>query len=205
MTDDQSSKSESSASPAKRARRSRRGGRGRRRKPTAVSPQTATGPQSIAEESPVTSTAEFTDEREAADAPMPDSPIDEARREAADESIVEQHEPYEPAREPAPRLQPERRERHDFKPAQPAAIADAIEEVNHIIVSLRQVLDEMEEILETLELAEVQKTADEREIQSLHIALRQFERRGGEREPRQEHLGHHSHTPQRHDPRRGRR
>jgi hypothetical protein len=36
----------------------------------------------------------------------------------------------------------------------------------------------MEEILETLEVAEAQKTADEREIVSLRQALRQFDRGG---------------------------
>jgi hypothetical protein len=39
------------------------------------------------------------------------------------------------------------------------------------------VLDQMEEVLETLELAEIQKNADEREIQSLRQMLRQMDRR----------------------------
>jgi hypothetical protein len=63
-------------------------------------------------------------------------------------------------------------------------VTEAIEEVSRIITSLRQVLDTMEEILETLELAEIQKTADEREIRSLREALRQFDRRAPE--PRRE-------------------
>jgi hypothetical protein len=101
-------------------------------------------------------------------------------------------EPVEeqPAPVYAPRAEPP--ERRDFKPASPAAVTEAIDEVNIIITSLKQVLDTMEEILETLELAEVQKTADEREIQSLRNALRNIDRRipeprreGRERENRE--------------------
>lgn len=56
------------------------------------------------------------------------------------------------------------------------AITDAIEQVNRIIEELKHSLDEMEEVLETLELAERQKIDDEREIQSLQRALRQLHR-----------------------------
>ena len=56
------------------------------------------------------------------------------------------------------------------------AIQKAIEEVNHIIAALRTTLDEMEEVLETLELAERQKDADEQEIESLRRALRSLHR-----------------------------
>jgi predicted RNase H-like nuclease (RuvC/YqgF family) len=56
------------------------------------------------------------------------------------------------------------------------AITDAIEQVNRIIEELKHSLDEMEEVLETLELAERQKIDDEREIQNLQRALRQMHR-----------------------------
>lgn len=117
-------------------------------------------------------------------------------REGEPAELQERYEPEhrQPARHPI--------ERRDFRPASPAAVAEAIAEVNQIIASLKQVLDQMEEVLETLELAEVQKSADEREIQSLRNALRQFERRGGG-EPRPEQQGQHGHS-QRHDSRRGR-
>ena len=132
---------------------------------------------------------------------MADSPIEEARHEAAEEFVREREEEREHAPDHPERSYPERAERRDFKPAPPAAIADAITEVNQIITSLKQVLDQMEEVLETLELAEVQKNVDEREIESLRYALRQVERRGGE--PRYEQ---HSQPPSaRHEPRRGRR
>lgn len=68
-------------------------------------------------------------------------------------------------------------QRHQPEAAhQPPAISDAIEQVNRIIEELKHSLDEMEEVLETLELAERQKIDDEREIQSLQRALRQLHR-----------------------------
>jgi hypothetical protein len=56
------------------------------------------------------------------------------------------------------------------------AVQEAIEQVNHIIETLRSTLSEMEEVLETLELAERQKNADEQEIETLHRGLRQLHR-----------------------------
>jgi hypothetical protein len=64
------------------------------------------------------------------------------------------------------------------------AITDAIEQVNRIIEELKHSLDEMEEVLETLELAERQKIDDEREIQNLQRALRHLHQRPRENEPR---------------------
>jgi len=60
--------------------------------------------------------------------------------------------------------------------ASSSGIQGAIEEVNQIIQNLREVLDEMDGVLETPELAERQKNADEREIESLRRALRQVHR-----------------------------
>jgi len=62
------------------------------------------------------------------------------------------------------------------QPAAPANVRGAIDEVNHVIEKLRESLDDMEEVLETLELAERQKDADEHEIDSLRRALRQVNR-----------------------------
>lgn len=135
-----------------------------------------------------------------AEAPLPDSPVEESRRETAETHASEEREPreeYHP--EPVARAP-----RRDFRPASPAAVTEAIEEVNRIMTSLRQVLDTMEEILETLELAEAQKTADEREIQSLRSALRQLDRRGAE--PRREAQEPSAHPQPSREPRRqGRR
>jgi predicted RNase H-like nuclease (RuvC/YqgF family) len=80
--------------------------------------------------------------------------------------------PIEPPREkfrPAPRA---------AKP-EGSAINRAVNEVTEIVESLRQALEQMEEVLELVELAERQKITDEREIESLLHALRQFQSRGG--------------------------
>lgn len=57
-----------------------------------------------------------------------------------------------------------------------SAIEQALAQVNEIVELLRRALDEMEEVLETVELAERQKIEDEREIESLRRALRQLHR-----------------------------
>ncbi len=75
----------------------------------------------------------------------------------------------------------------DFHPASPAAVATAIEDVNHIIETLHATLNDMEEVLETLELAERQKTADEQEIETLRRGLRHLHR---PREGEQSHSRH---------------
>jgi predicted RNase H-like nuclease (RuvC/YqgF family) len=66
------------------------------------------------------------------------------------------------------------------------AVQQAIEEVNQIIETLRGTLDDMEAVLETLELAERQKTADEQEIETLRRGLRHLHRprEGGQQPPR---------------------
>ncbi len=209
--EEEPSRADAPTSPAKRpARRSRRGGRGRRRP---AAPRT----DELAHQSTATDEAgEISSSREplTADAPLPDSEIEEARREAADEPVAEEESTRREYREPTapePEMEPShdeplpfRAERRDFQPASPASVTEAIDEVNRIMTSLRQVLDTMEEILETLELAEVQKTADEREIQSLRNALRSMDRRASE--PRREIQDPQAPREQGRDPRRhGRR
>lgn len=79
---------------------------------------------------------------------------------------------------------PPRAFRAPAHPAAPASVQEAIAEVNRIIEQLKESLDDMEEVLETLELAERQKTADEREIETLRRSLRHMHR------PREEGRGH---------------
>jgi hypothetical protein len=62
------------------------------------------------------------------------------------------------------------------RPQTPMAVQQAIEEVNQIIETLRGTLDDMDAVLETLELAERQKIADEQEIETLRRGLRQLHR-----------------------------
>ena len=57
-----------------------------------------------------------------------------------------------------------------------SALQKAIDEVNQIVVTLRGALDDMEEVFETLEVAERQKNADEEEIETLRRALRGLKR-----------------------------
>jgi predicted RNase H-like HicB family nuclease len=59
-----------------------------------------------------------------------------------------------------------------------SAISQAVNEVLQVVESLKQALDQMEEVLELVEHAERQKITDEREIESLLRALRQFQSRG---------------------------
>jgi len=86
-----------------------------------------------------------------------------------------------PAEQEAPLAPPRER-----RPATPAAVQGAIEEVTQIIETLRATLDDMEGVLETLELAERQKNADEQEIETLRRSLRQLHRprEGGQHPPR---------------------
>ena len=108
-------------------------------------------------------------------APQPPSSPEEAgepTQPGAEPAPVERETPPSPIREP--------------RPAEPMAVTEAIEEVNHIIETLRSTLNEMEDVLETLELAERQKTADEQEIETLRRGLRQLHRprEGGQHPPR---------------------
>ena len=61
------------------------------------------------------------------------------------------------------------------------AISRATAEVMEIIESLKQALDQMDEVLELVEVAERQKVADEREMESLRRALRRIHQPRGER------------------------
>jgi methyl-accepting chemotaxis protein len=58
-----------------------------------------------------------------------------------------------------------------------SAISQAIDEVMDIIAALKKTVDQMEEVLELVELAERQKLEDEREIESLRRAMRQIHQR----------------------------
>jgi len=91
--------------------------------------------------------------------------------------------PLEISAQPAERLAPE-------SAAPGSAIRQAVDEVMRIVDSLRHALDQMEEVLELVELAERQKVSDEREIESLRRALRQLQRPRGSRPPDDE--GHPS-------------
>ncbi|MCW5555212.1 MAG: hypothetical protein KIS67_24000 [Verrucomicrobiae bacterium] len=65
--------------------------------------------------------------------------------------------------------------------SQTSAISQALDEVSQVVEALRKALDQMEEALELVELAERQKLADEQELDSLRRALRQLQRPRGQR------------------------
>ncbi len=83
-----------------------------------------------------------------------------------------------------------------------ASVGEAVIELQRAITMLKNALDKMEEVLETLEDAELQKQGDEREIEKLRETIRQLNRpregfgtrdrdrdRDRDREPRPMHRG----------------
>jgi len=68
-----------------------------------------------------------------------------------------------------------------------SAIGQVVSEVTQIVESLREALNQMEDVLELVELAERQKLTDEREIDSLRRLLRQLQQPRGGRGERREH------------------
>jgi hypothetical protein len=160
-------------------RRSRRGGRrhARRRGPRPdVAPADAPA-ASLPPEEPVATAAPIDEPAAAEDADAGESVEAVEFAESTEQFHAREPDPSrpEPARpEPPPQREPE-----------PFAVSKAIDQVNYIIEDLKKVLGEMEELLETLELAERQKIDDERELESLQRALRRLHH------PREG--GHHRH------------
>ena len=121
--------------------------------------------------------------------PAPSVPVVEqpAPAESLSPQVIPPGSPPELPARPAP-------PRQKFQPAVPApraaepegsAISQAVGEVTQVVESLREALNQMEEALELVELAERQKITDEREIDSLRRLLRQLQQpRGGRGERR---------------------
>ena len=83
--------------------------------------------------------------------------------------------PVEPAAAPAVQAAPVEAASQE-RASQEPAISQALAEVMDVVESLKRAVEQMEEALELVELAERQKIADEREIESLRRALRQLQR-----------------------------
>ena len=92
----------------------------------------------------------------------------------------------EPARRPERPARPEQRRSDpphskpwvkpaDFRPAETSAISQAVTHATEIAESLKHTIDQLDEILELVEVAERQKLADEREIDDLRRALRRIQ------------------------------
>lgn len=156
--------------------------------------------------------------------PHPEAPADFASHEAEPletteaESAPESHpepepepvraaapsrESRDPRREPRPERRPEPpRQKQwvkpaDFRPAAPTAITQAVEHATFIAEALKELHDQMDEILELVELAERQKLADERELDELRRALRRIQPQRRDPQP-----PHHQPQQQRQQPRR---
>jgi hypothetical protein len=149
------------ARPRRRSGRGHRGGRGRRRGPRSETEREAQAPVQGSEELRGA-------QAEHAEATAQQEP--EAGFEHEPETATELAEPVARPRQPAGQ----------------ASVQKAIDQVNEIQQTLRESLDQMEEVLELLEAFERQGDADEREIENLRRALRQLQRPrdGGHHGPR---------------------
>lgn len=194
-------------SPAARPgtrRRGRRGGRGRRKpfaprpgedapaSETQDSPTPANAPAEAATAAPTPATTEVSAiepstkpapvERQAQRPSRPERPAREPQSGPAipPRRPLEQRPPLvervQRLTERVARVEPEHRV---------SAIHQAIDEVMAVVEVLKRSVDQMEEVLELVEVAERQKLADEREIENLRRALRQFSDRTPDR-PREQ-------------------
>ena len=134
--------------------------------------------------------------------PHPEAPADFASHETVPEEaheaepVAETTQAPEPARAPEPPREPPRDRRPenrrpdrrpeppaqrqwakpaDFRPAETTAISEAVAHATEIAESLKQMIDQLDEVLELVEVAERQKLADEREIEELRRALRRIQ------------------------------
>jgi hypothetical protein len=87
-----------------------------------------------------------------------------------------------PIEQPEEKSRPAPREEAPVRPHQPArrleagsAIGKAVEEVQRIVASLEDALEQMEEVLKLVETADRQKIGDEQEIDSLRRQLRRIQ------------------------------
>ncbi len=107
-------------------------------------------------------------------------PVSEPERSVPPERLREQPlRPRQPERQPERRPEPQRPKPWvkpaDFRPAETSAISQAVEHATHIAEALKSLLDELDEVLELVEVADRQKLADEREIDELRRALRRIQ------------------------------
>ncbi len=177
-------------------RRGRRGGRSRTRTPRPAVEKSAAPAGEIP---PAPEPAEETAVHAAIAEPEADTSGDFREphpEETADAAPPEEisSAPAEPAAEISPAPETERRAEHrpehrrppppqpkpwtkpaDFRPAEISAISQAVAHATEIAESLKHTIDQLDEILELVELAERQKLADEREIEELRRALRRIQ------------------------------
>jgi hypothetical protein len=114
-------------------------------------------------------------------------------------SAPEPEPPRRQERERQPEPPPRRKQwvrPQDFRPAASSAVAAAVEHATFIAEALKELHDQMDEVLELVEVAERQKIADERELEDLRRALRRIQ------PPRQQPQQFQRPQPRRDEPRR---
>jgi hypothetical protein len=144
--------------PGRRSGRGHRG-RGRRRRSRAPRPEQASSTEPASSAQPESVSPDTGASGESGARAEESLPFAEPKTTHASESLL-----------PAPA---------HARPAQPASKASiqaAIDQVNDIIRALKESLEQMDEVLESLEYFERQGDADEREIESLRRTLRQLQR-----------------------------
>jgi hypothetical protein len=139
-------------------------------------PEEPSGPEGetfSATESTAEAGPEITPERgtEPEFAPPREQPLRSERRERPQQP----REYREPPRRPEPARPQQFSRPADFRPADASAIHQAVLHATEIAESLKHTIDQLDEILELVELAERQKLADERELDELRRALRRIQ------------------------------
>jgi hypothetical protein len=174
-------------------RRGRRGGRGRGRGPRRTAAGTAAAesaaPAPIESEIPAAPSGETTGSEPVA--PVGEQPAQaESPAQSVESPIRLQEMPVRPAPS-KPKFQAHppavhQAASHAVRQAAPVSVTRAprpggsvigqtVDEVRQIVESLEQSLEQMEEVLRLVELAEQQKFADERELESLRRALHKLQ------------------------------
>lgn len=151
--------------------------------------------------------AESASEPAAEAAPEPASQAREPRR---DDRREDRREPRRDDRRedrrderpptPPPRVPPAQRQwvkPADFRPAEASAISEAVQHATFIANALKDLHDQMDEILELVEVADRQKLVDERELEEFRRALRRIQ---PQRPPQQQQYNQRG--PRRDEPRR---
>ena len=115
-------------------------------------------------------------EAESASEPAAEAASAPARAPRRDERREPRRDERPPA--PPPRVSPAQRQwvkPADFRPAAASAISEAVEHATFIANALKDLHDQMDEILELVEVADRQKLTDERELEELRRALRRIQ------------------------------
>ena len=136
---------------------------------------------------------------EAASAPARAPRRDDRREPRRDDRRDDRRDERPPA---PPRVSPAQRQwvkPADFRPAAASAISEAVEHATFIANALKDLHDQMDEVLELVEVADRQKLVDERELEEFRRALRRIQ---PQRPPPPPHQQYNQRGPRRDDQRR---